>query len=155
MKTPKALKPYKIKVNHYQKVPPARMIDGIVDTSETLTGYVMGQAASNLEEMAYRSITKVQGITGVEFQVSYMAGRNMPGEIRPDFMVYGAGWIQPIQIDGTWVHSTAEAQETGIRNDIALDNLLSGTGALPTKRINELQMPDQAHSDRLFAEMLR
>jgi hypothetical protein len=154
MRIPTALKPYKMQVTSSKKPDAARMAPNET-SAEPLTGMVMGQSASALEERAYRSIVKIPGVLAIEFQPSFLAGRGMPGEYRLDFQVTMPGYIQPIQIDGEWIHKSAEAREEDEVKDIQFDNEMMGTGALPVRRVNELEIPDQARSDQLLREILR
>ena len=155
MNIPKALRPYKIKISRTQTVPAARQAPNSPVDKEVMTGFVMGESASDLEERAYRSTIKLPAVTAIEFQPSFLSGRNMPGEYRLDFLVYVGGVQYPIQIDGEWIHKSAEAREEDRIKDALFDNEMIGTGALPVRRINETEIPDQEHSDRLFQEILR
>jgi hypothetical protein len=145
---------YKVKSSRYSRLDHAPSVEEakqqIVDT-----GIVMGQKASNLEERAYRSMKKVSRVVGIEFQPSFMAGKNMPGEYRLDFLVHIAGLMYPIQIDGEWVHMTSGAQEEARIKDMNFDNHMIGSGALPVRRVNELEIFTQEKSDRLFQDILR
>jgi hypothetical protein len=151
---PKALRPYKMRVAPTQKAQAAKQVRNEA-VAESLTGMVMGQKASDLEERAYISIRKLSSVLGIEFQPSFLAGRGMPGEYRLDFLIHMPGYIQPIQVDGEWIHKSAEAQESDRIKDAQFDNEMMGTGALPVRRVSELEMPDQVRSDRLFQEILR
>jgi hypothetical protein len=132
---PKAavIKPYKY------KLPPRPRPDTRVhrveaeQDGEVLTGQVRGQKASDLEERFARALDAHN--LDFEFQPSYAAGKNIQGEIRLDFMVYLAGNLeQPVNVDGTWVHSSAEAKAKDAVQDARLDELLQGQ-ALPVIRV--------------------
>ena len=101
-----------------------------------LTGYVDGQRASDIEEIWYRAtvILMQQGrILGYDFQPSYIAGQNMPGEVRVDFL-WKIPPPQPIFLDGEFAHKSAEQIARDIEQMDRLDERLSGY-ALPSIRI--------------------
>jgi len=116
---------------------------------EQLTGFVDGQKASDLEERFAYSLRKNRRVEGFDFQPSFIAGRNMPGEIRLDFMVY-SGMVQyPIQIDGEFAHKTATQKELDKQKDAILNDALYGTSAVKVERINGSMIKTQEESDRL------
>jgi len=119
---------------------------------EVLTGYVQGQKASDIEERFAKALGKAiknGSIMSYEFQPSYIANRNVQGEIRLDFLVHVPP-AQPIQIDGTFAHKAAEQKSKDKVKDAILNKHLEGTGTLPVIRIpgNELDTDEMA-SDAL------
>ena len=120
--------------------------------AEVLTQAVQGQSASDIEERFARALYKNERVEGFEFQQSYFAGRNMPGEVRPDFIVY-AGTVYPVQIDGEYAHKSAEQKATDKAKDEQLDGYLTPMGAAVTQRIPGDLLQTQEDADRLVREM--
>lgn len=126
-----------------------------VDDDEGLTGLVQGQAASDIEERLARALKKQAATERFEFQESFAAPRNIPGELRPDFLVYlGGAVIQPLQPDGEFAHKSAAQKESDRVKDALLDELLRGRGALPTVRIPGYELETQADADAWVRENL-
>ena len=126
----------------------------VIKNGEILTKTVMGQRASDLEERFFRAASKNKSISSVDYQPSFIAGRNIPGEIRLDFMVHAYGLLWPIQIDGDFAHSSAQQKEEDKQKDIILNNHLIPLGANPIQRVGEDLLRDQETADatveRLF-----
>ncbi len=105
---------------------------------ENLSGYINDGnnvlPASDLEERFAIALSKNPNVDNFEFQVSYIAGQNLPGEVRLDFAVWSKGQLYPIFVDGQFVHKTAEQQQNDIVQDMILDDQL--TGAYPAQRIS-------------------
>jgi very-short-patch-repair endonuclease len=120
---------------------------------EVFTGYVLGMPASSLEERWYRSMLKDRTIRSFEFQPSFFAGRNVPGEVRPDFLIE-AGANLVVQIDGEYAHKTAEQKATDQMKDALLDGYLSGYGYMPTIRIPGDLLDTQENSDKVEREVV-
>ncbi len=118
---------------------------------EVLTGQVHNQVATDIEERFARSLYKQK--IEFHFQVSFFAGRNMPGEVRLDFLIVGL-FLQPVQIDGEFAHKSASAKARDLLNDARVDNHLAGSGALPTIRIDGVYLQTQEESDRELAKIL-
>jgi hypothetical protein len=116
---------------------------------EVLTKQIDGAPASDLEERFHNALVRNPNVQGYEFQPSFISGRNMPGEIRLDFLVWTGGMLQPVQIDGEFVHKTAEAKQDDISKDGILDDFLNGQGAFPVKRISGefLQTQEEANAE--------
>ena len=126
-----------------------------VGEQEQLTGLVQGQDASDIEERLARSLDKYPATREYEFQESYRAPRNVPGELRPDFVVFLSGaTAQPLQPDGEYAHKTAEARQSDEEKDALLDEILRGTGALPTIRIPGHLLATQDQADAWVRENL-
>lgn len=99
--------------------------------------YVQGEKASQNEYWFAQALDQLKAagaILDYKFQPSYVAGYNIPGEIRLDFMVTVPPDL-PIQVDGSWIHSSAEAQENSKLQDQRLDEALAGSGSYQTVRI--------------------
>jgi len=105
-------------------------------SGEELTGYVDGKKASDIEERWYRmTIMFIQQnrLLDYRFQPSYIAGRNMPGEVRVDY-VWEIPPSLPIFLDGNFAHKSAEQIQRDKDQLDALNEHLSGI-ALPAVRI--------------------
>jgi len=119
---------------------------------EILVGWVQGKRATDIEERFARALDKSLEIDSYEFQPSYVAGRNLPGEIRLDFMVY-AGLSYPFQLDGTYAHKTAQQKYEDAIKDAILDSILTPRGVQPVKRIPGDELETQEEADELVAEL--
>ena len=76
---------------------------------EGLTGIVQGDRASAEEERLYQGFLNADvDPEDIVFQPSYITGvRNLPGEIRPDFLLY-LGIQLIVFVDGGFWHDTQE-----------------------------------------------
>ena len=149
-----ATKPYKYKVprsgggmSHSPLNRPKKLVE-----NEGLTGIVNGETATDIEERFARALWKNQRVESFDFQNSYFSGRNLPGEVRPDFIVY-SGTSFPVQIDGAFAHRTAEQKASDRAKDAMLDGLLGPLGAAKTQRIEGDKLETQDDADRLVQEM--
>ena len=118
---------------------------------EILTGQVHNQVATDIEERFARSLYKRK--IDFHFQVSFFAGRNMPGEVRLDFLIVDL-FLQPVQIDGEFAHKSASAKARDQLNDARLDNHFAGSGAQLTVRLDGANLQTQQDSDRELARIL-
>jgi len=118
---------------------------------EILTGLVQGKTASDIEERFAKSLYRRN--IRFEFQVSFIAGMNMPGEIRLDFLIID-NFVQPVQIDGEFAHKTSEQKARDNWNDAILNDRLVGTGALPVIRIDGEYMQTQEDSNKELDKIL-
>ncbi len=93
---------------------------------EELTGIVQGQGATDIEERLYIGYLH-NGVSpnDIEFQPSYIANKNMAGEIRPDFAIH-IGQIQIWYADESYFHSTAEQRNKDAFNDARLFHEMQG-----------------------------
>lgn len=127
-----------------------RRVRTAADT-DFLTGEVQGQSASDLEERWAKAAYRFK--VPFSFQPSFITGRNVPGEIRLDFMMIIAGAIlQPIQIDGKFAHRATKERDR--INDARLDDALKGLGAMKVIRITEERLSTQDVADRTFKEVV-
>lgn len=116
-----------------------------------LTGYVDGQRASDIEEIWYEAtilLVRQGRIQSYRFQPSYLAGQNMPGEVRVDF-VWDIPPPQPIFLDGEFAHKSAEQRQRDRDQMDRLNEALRGY-ALPAVRIpgNLLKAGNEVDLDR-------
>lgn len=120
---------------------------------EELSGIVQGGAASDIEERTYIAFlhNNIKD-SDIEFQPSYIAGKNLPGEIRPDFALF-LGMIQLWFADGDYWHKTQEQKNKDEMNDQILFQKLEGRAEYPIRIPGEdLQTQDDA--DRTVGEYL-
>ena len=143
--------PYKYKLPPKTKVDRRLKRSISVADDENLTGLVQNMDASDIEERFARALRKRD--IRFTFQPSYFQGRNVPGEIRLDFMV-DAGWPLPVMVDGEYAHKSAEAQAEDRIKDALLDDHLRGTGALPVIRITGDLLQTQEDADRVVNERI-
>lgn len=119
--------------------------------TDFLTGEVQGQSASDLEERWAKSAYRFK--VPFSFQPSFIAGRNVPGEIRLDFMmIIASAILQPVQIDGKFAHRATKERDR--INDARLNDALKGTGAQAVIRITEERLSNQDVTDRTFKEVV-
>lgn len=107
-----------------------------VQEAEILQKYVRGERASQEEywlSLAWDKLIKEGAILGWSFQPSFFQRKNVPGEVRLDFMVEIPPDL-PIQVDGNWIHKSAGQKAKDRANDARLNGRLSGE-ALPVVRI--------------------
>lgn len=120
---------------------------------EELSGIVHGEVASDIEERMYKAFLH-NGINDddIEFQPSYLAGKNLPGEIRPDFAIF-LGLIQLWFADGDYWHKGAQQKQKDEWNDSILFQRLEGRAEYPI-RIPGEDLKDQDTADREVGEHL-
>ena len=144
------IKPYKYKL---PPRPPRQPIDRLRDVKEKerLVGFVHGEPASTNEERFAKSLDQKK--YDYVFQKWISTPFQIPGQdYEIDFVVYEMG-IHPIEIDGSWVHKGAEAQEQDKVRDAILDDMLSKAGWQPIKRIKVDETWDQERYDELTGEL--
>ena len=122
---------------------------------EGLTKMVQGQRASNIEERFYRAAVEEEEIEQVKFQPTFGAGRNLPGEIRPDFLLWAGGIMYPVWVDGSYWHRTPEQKERDVRQVQELDMILQGSGAYPGQRVPDTDLEDMESAGRAVEKVLR
>ena len=120
---------------------------------EGLTGIVHGYGATDIEERMYRGLlaNDVED-SNIEYQPSYIAGRNMPGEIRPDFAISN-GMIVVLFADGEYFHKTAEQRNRDKMNDSILFKRLEGKALFPIRVAGE-DLETQEIANRSIEEAL-
>lgn len=97
---------------------------------EALTGLVMGEKASDLEERLYGALVAKFGAQNVEFQPSYLGMRNL-SEVRPDFAIHGGPKIIIIFADDRFTHGTAKTKEHDKLQDARLMQEMGGEIEIP------------------------
>jgi len=113
---------------------------------EGLTGIVQGDAASAEEERLYLGFLNA----GVEdddivFQPSFITGaRNVPGEVRPDFLLY-LGIMLIVFVDGGFWHDTQEQKNKDDLQAAILMQELSGRALV--ERVKGERLQDQEDAD--------
>ena len=121
---------------------------------ENLTGIVKGYSATDIEERMYIAFLH-NGVSddNIEYQPSFIAGRNMSGEIRPDFAVYN-GLIQIWYADEEFFHKTAEQQQKDAFNDARLMEEMQDK-IEPPIRIPGDDLDTQDRADEAISEWVR
>lgn len=120
---------------------------------EGLTGIVHGDSATDIEERMYRGLLANDvDDSNIDYQPSFVAGRNMPGEIRPDFVVYN-GLIVVLFADGEFFHKTAEQRNRDRMNDSILFKRLEGRALFPIRVPGE-DLETQEIANRSMEEVL-
>jgi hypothetical protein len=92
---------------------------------EKLTGLVLGEQASDIEERLYNALGQKFGFGNIEFQPSYLGIKNLT-EVRPDFAVHGGARIIIVYADDEFTHGTAEQKQRDKMNDARLMAQMSG-----------------------------
>ncbi len=120
---------------------------------EGLTGIVQGFPATDIEERMWIAFLH-NGVNpnDIEFQPSYLAGRNMSGEVRPDFAIH-IGLIQVWYADEDFFHRTAEQKNKDAFNDDRLFNEMQGKIEFPI-RISGDDLETQEKADAAVREFL-
>jgi hypothetical protein len=118
---------------------------------ETFAGEIQGKDASDLEERWARTADK-RG-DGYDFRTANVVGRNLPGEVELDFLMYvNPEQPQPIQIDGEIGHNTKAEQDEDAVKDAILNEELKGYAA-PVIRVKWDKLQSQEDTDRTYAEI--
>jgi hypothetical protein len=120
---------------------------------EELTGFVQGESASDIEERMFRAFL-YNGVDygDIVYQPSYIAGKNLPGEIRPDFALF-LGLIQLWFADGDYWHKSAQDKQKDELNDSILFQRLEGRAEYPI-RIPGSELQTQEDANRVVGEYL-
>ena len=114
---------------------------------EGLTGIVQGEKASAEEERLYEGFLNA-GIEpeDIVFQPSYIAGRNLPGEIRPDFLLY-LGILLIVYVDGGFWHDTQEQKNRDSVQAAILQQRLQGRALIERVKGEQLQIQEDAGAE--------
>lgn len=143
--------PFKWPMPKREPVEPMPALDFTVAEDE-LTGIVKGYKATDIEERMYIAFLH-NGVNDddIEYQPSYIAGRNMSGEIRPDFALHGGGLIQLWYADADYWHRSAEQKSKDETNDSILFQRMQGEIEFPI-RISGDDLETQEDADRAISE---
>ena len=100
--------------------------------TEELSEMVQGYPATDIEERLYIALL-YNGVKDedIEFQPSYIAGRNMSGEIRPDFATYDSTLIRIWYADADYWHRNATQRAKDRFNDAKLMQQMQGKIEFP------------------------
>ena len=108
---------------------------------EGLTGYVRGLEASDIEERFARALDAYEQDYIFQFEVT--TAFTLPHqEKQVDFLVT-TGQPRPVEIDGTWVHKSAEQREYDSVRDAQVNQVLRPRGYLPVMRISGDELVSQ------------
>jgi len=107
----------------------------VVRSDETLTGWVNGNKASDIEERFARALSSI----GKEFafRLPVISPRNMLGWLEVDFLVAHIPYYYPIQIDGEYAHKNeSKKQKDAMKDILVYENLRNEYGnVVPVIRI--------------------
>lgn len=143
------MKPYRYKLS--PRPPRKENLNrlGVTSEGEYLTGIVQGQEASDLEERFARALDSVG--KDYQFQVEVTGPATIPGqENKIDFVVDNE-W--PVEVDGGFVHKSAEAKGRDQMRDAILNDFIKKFGWKPIQRITETDLDGQETADRTAREM--
>ena len=145
------MKQYKYKLKPRPPKMPLNRLAG-ASSDERLTGYVLGKEASDLEERFARALYN-KG-KDFDFQRDFMTAYSIPGQEKEvDFVVYN-GQPQPIEIDGTYAHKSAEQKANDMTRDAILNEELSKHGYLPIIRIPGDELETQEDTTAVVERIL-
>jgi hypothetical protein len=149
---------YKYKLDSRPKIEPwGKFREKEPATPEGLTGFIRGRRASSLEERFARALDKAGQIDEYWFDVLVRTPFTLPGqENRVDFFVWIGRVLHPIEIDGGFVHKSAEAKSDDLKRDAILNPIIAKEWppALPIERIPGFYAEDQQTIDRIVREMM-
>jgi len=124
----------------------------ITKPTEELVGIVQGYPATDIEERMYIAFLHNKILDeDIEFQPSYLAGRNLPGEIRPDFATYDEALIKVWFADADYWHRSGEQKRKDETNDAILMQRMEGRIQFPI-RISGEDLETQEDADRSVGE---
>lgn len=134
--------------------PPRMPVNRLGGTTEEeiLSGYVDGKPASDLEERWARAERRAK--RDFIFQYTVNTPYQLPGEGNSvDFMDTTDTW-QPIEIDGNFVHKSAQQRAHDEARDAMLNQVFAERSILPIVRIPGDDIPTPEDADRLLKEIL-
>lgn len=144
----------KYKIN---KVPVREMPFGepnIVKNDESLTGWVNGKKASDIEERFARALSSNERVDGFVFIFPVVSPQNMVGQLELDFLIQAGAFYYPVQIDGTYAHKNASKQsEDMVKDRIIWEHLKASYSVMPVVRIKGIALETQEEAN-LQVEML-
>lgn len=123
---------------------------------EGLTGVVNGRTASALEERFARALDKNKNIQKWWFNVLVQTRFQIPGQYNQvDFFVWMSDILFPIEVDGTFVHKSAEQKNKDRERDAVLNPIIRerNPGAQNILRIPGYLLEDQESADQVVREI--
>lgn len=102
---------------------------------EELPGLIAGHKVSDIEARFYLAAANHADVDSISMQVSLVAGRNLPGEIRLDFLLHSNGIRFPVFTDGEYWHRTAEAKAKDDYQEDLVNQILAGTYSMRVQRV--------------------
>jgi hypothetical protein len=121
---------------------------------EGLTGYINGFAASDIEERFARALSRNEAIDGFTFREAVISGRNLPGQLEVDFIVFVGPQTYVFQLDGEFAHKGISKKQDDARKDALVDEYMRKYGARPVMRIPGNQLENQEDTDRLVRSLI-
>jgi hypothetical protein len=106
---------------------------------------VHGRSVTDIEFYLFQALADRFGDENIIVQPSYLEGKNIPGEIRPDYAVRGQGMLLIFFADSERYHGSAQQQAQDRVNDSRLMKHLNNR-AFPPYHIwgSELQSKEDA-----------
>ena len=123
---------------------------------EGLTGVVKGRKASALEERFARALKKNRNIEDWWFNVLVPTKFQIPGQYNQvDFFVWMSDILFPIEIDGIFVHKSAEQKNKDRERDAVLNPSIRerNPGAQNILRIPGYLLEEQESADKVVREI--
>ncbi len=121
---------------------------------ERLTGQVNGKKASDIEERFYRGTRKDRRIQWVRFETVYGApSSGMYGSAELDFLIF-TGTHYPVQLDGEWIHKSAEARYSDYEHDLIIMERLRARGVQEINRVRGKFLQTQKDADSVVQQIL-
>lgn len=137
---------------------PAKKPIPVVKEGPALSGVLKGKTASDLEEVFGIALDNNPRVQWWEFRKNYGAPRGQVGAIELDFLV-STGTLYLFQIDGDWIHRTAEARAHDLVQDMRLNEMMKTKGARPVVRVQGSRLQDglvasQEKANRLVEDLI-
>lgn len=122
---------------------------------EMLSGYIYGDAASDIEERFARALQKDTRVSGFSFREAVITARNLPGQLEVDFVVSVGPMVYPFQIDGEYAHKgIAKKQDDARKDSLVNEYMMKQYGAQPVIRIDGERLSSQDDADKLVRSLL-
>lgn len=107
---------------------------------EQLPEYIYGKKVSNIEARFFIAASEHPSVDYVETQVSYVSGRNLPGEIRLDFLLHSGGIKFPVFTDGLYWHKDPAQKAKDAYQEDRIDEILQGAFCFPVQRVPDTDL---------------
>jgi hypothetical protein len=129
-----------------------------VNEGETLSGYVQGKSASDIEERTAIALSKLQIPFTFQARINPMAGltgtkSNVLGEVEIDFLCEYLNKLWPINVQGEISHFFASWQaDRDVKKKLKIDASLSPFGANELIQVPFTKLTTQDAADRFYRE---
>jgi hypothetical protein len=126
-----------------------------IKEDESLSGYINGQKASDIEERFYRALSKDKRVDSAQFKYPVISPRNMPGMLEIDFVVTSAGLVYAFQVDGGIAHKGIGKKMDDSRKDVLVNSYMRKYNSFPVKRISGDLLSTQEQANQIVKELIR